>query len=559
MADGGGSQKAAKELTVFNNIAKDTTLTLKALGNQTGIVEFQFMRLRNLYREKLGRVHTLAVGLGKVTKMITGVGVESEKQRDELWNSMTVVQRLTTRFLQFSPVLVGTQIAMESVRESFADADSVMRFIALTSTGLASSFIGITMLTLGFVSAIGLLSIGLQGANTPLLSITENIGWLHSIVEGLVKAITGEGEGGLGDVIAGAAALGIVTWAIFSATVGRVVAMLTIALGVFRLVKEETGSMSAATLAAIATFWALYSSVSFIMSTFAPMITRIGIFIAQAYSGLLAGIAPILLGLAGLYAFATGALEGIAAFVLAIVSAVLIAIGLVLATVSAPVAIAIALILLIIATVVRFKEEIADVIGVVVVVITSAVGVARALLMSLASAFIGLGERVSESLIRLFIRMGQWRDNVKSLLSDLWGWIKAAPGNIYDAVVSGFKAIFNAVIGLYNDTLGSISFTIPDWVPEVGGKGWSVPNIPMLAEGGIVTAPTLALIGEKGPEAVVPLGKDGQYGTQNSITVNLNVSGVTDRSDKRALAREISDILNQELRRVGGNPTRGRF
>ena len=33
----------------------------------------------------------------------------------------------------------------------------------------------------------------------------------------------------------------------------------------------------------------------------------------------------------------------------------------------------------------------------------------------------------------------------------------------------------------------------------------SVPNIPYLAEGGIVTGPTLAMIGESGPEAVIPL------------------------------------------------------
>jgi hypothetical protein len=46
----------------------------------------------------------------------------------------------------------------------------------------------------------------------------------------------------------------------------------------------------------------------------------------------------------------------------------------------------------------------------------------------------------------------------------------------------------------------------------LGGKGFDVPNIPMLAEGGIVTKPTLALIGERGAEAVVPLSKMNQGG-----------------------------------------------
>jgi hypothetical protein len=42
----------------------------------------------------------------------------------------------------------------------------------------------------------------------------------------------------------------------------------------------------------------------------------------------------------------------------------------------------------------------------------------------------------------------------------------------------------------------------------------------MLAEGGIVTGPTLAMIGEAGPEAVVPLSKMGGMG--GGITVNVN-------------------------------------
>ena len=48
-------------------------------------------------------------------------------------------------------------------------------------------------------------------------------------------------------------------------------------------------------------------------------------------------------------------------------------------------------------------------------------------------------------------------------------------------------------------------------------------------------------------------------GLGTTINVNIDVSGVTDRSDKRALAREISDLIAQEMRRNGGAPTRGRF
>jgi hypothetical protein len=44
-------------------------------------------------------------------------------------------------------------------------------------------------------------------------------------------------------------------------------------------------------------------------------------------------------------------------------------------------------------------------------------------------------------------------------------------------------------------------------------------QVPALAQGGIVSSPTLALIGEAGPEAVVPLDKMGQMG---NVTINVN-------------------------------------
>lgn len=92
-------------------------------------------------------------------------------------------------------------------------------------------------------------------------------------------------------------------------------------------------------------------------------------------------------------------------------------------------------------------------------------------------------------------------------------------GGLIDTVLDAFKFVFNGIAKAWNNTVGRLSFTAPDWIPGIGGKGWSVPNIPMLAAGGIVTQPTLAMIGEAGPEAVVPLDRAGGMG---SITVNVN-------------------------------------
>jgi hypothetical protein len=86
-------------------------------------------------------------------------------------------------------------------------------------------------------------------------------------------------------------------------------------------------------------------------------------------------------------------------------------------------------------------------------------------------------------------------------------------------VLGVYKTVFNTIARLWNNSIGKLSFKFPDWVPGLGGKGFSVPQIPQLAEGGIVSGPTLAMIGEAGPEAVVPLDRARGFG---NVTVNVN-------------------------------------
>lgn len=97
--------------------------------------------------------------------------------------------------------------------------------------------------------------------------------------------------------------------------------------------------------------------------------------------------------------------------------------------------------------------------------------------------------------------------------SAAWDNIVAIFGNVFGMIVNLAKAPINGVISAINwvlEKINSVSVTIPDWVPGVGGKtlGFNIPTIPALAAGGIATAPTLAQIGEGGePEAVLPLSK----------------------------------------------------
>jgi hypothetical protein len=81
----------------------------------------------------------------------------------------------------------------------------------------------------------------------------------------------------------------------------------------------------------------------------------------------------------------------------------------------------------------------------------------------------------------------------------------------------------------------------------VGGAVSRARGIVGLASGGIVTRPTLAMVGEGGePEAVIPLSKMGQMGGGGvNITINTGVG------DPEAIARDIRRILNDSTRRTG--------
>ena len=116
-------------------------------------------------------------------------------------------------------------------------------------------------------------------------------------------------------------------------------------------------------------------------------------------------------------------------------------------------------------------------------------------------------------------------DFVKGAFSGDWSSAWQGVVNIFGGIMNGLgaviKAPLNAVIGLVNSAisgLNSISVTIPDFVPIVGGKhfGVNLPKVPYLYNGGIVTQPTFMggyVAGDsyKGrgnqAEAIIPLDK----------------------------------------------------
>lgn len=128
---------------------------------------------------------------------------------------------------------------------------------------------------------------------------------------------------------------------------------------------------------------------------------------------------------------------------------------------------------------------------------------------------------VWENIKGVFDGVITWIDNIFSVgWSNAWNGIKNTFKTIFDSLVNIAKKPLNLVITMVNavisgvnkmiKALNNLNIDVPDWVPGIGGESFgfnfdTISPIPMLAKGGIVDSPTLAMVGEAGKEAVVPL------------------------------------------------------
>jgi len=91
-----------------------------------------------------------------------------------------------------------------------------------------------------------------------------------------------------------------------------------------------------------------------------------------------------------------------------------------------------------------------------------------------------------------------------------WGGVVKIFSGIWDGMVAIFKYPLNTIIGGINSFISSINkIKIPDWVPSVGGKGFSFKAIPLLAKGGTFTSGS-AVVGEAGAELITLKGGRAQ-------------------------------------------------
>jgi hypothetical protein len=138
----------------------------------------------------------------------------------------------------------------------------------------------------------------------------------------------------------------------------------------------------------------------------------------------------------------------------------------------------------------------------------------------------------------------------KDMVMSVFNGLKDLAGSIFDKVGGAFKGVINAVItGLE----GGLNFAIKglniilDGIDKAAGPFVNFGEIPKvklnrLAEGGIVTSPQIAMIGEGGePEAIIPLSKAASmgFGGGGGPTINITVTSADPNAVVAALQRYV--------------------
>lgn len=146
--------------------------------------------------------------------------------------------------------------------------------------------------------------------------------------------------------------------------------------------------------------------------------------------------------------------------------------------------------------------------------------------------------------------LGWWNgiwDGLRNGWEAVWSGLGSFVSSIWQGIIGGIRGYINTLIGLINGIINGVNVLIGG-AGSLIGVSVAIPNIPKLAQGGIVSASaggTLAVIGEGGrDEAVIPLPDDWQ---QNGFGGGSTFNVYPQVSDGRLLVRQMADELRRAV------------
>lgn len=137
-------------------------------------------------------------------------------------------------------------------------------------------------------------------------------------------------------------------------------------------------------------------------------------------------------------------------------------------------------------------------------------------------------------------------DFIKNVFTGNWKGAWEGIVKIFDSIWNGIKDMFkipiNWVIDGINSFISGINkIKIPDWVPAVGGKGFSIGKIPRLENGAVLEKGQVGFLEGNGAEAVVPLEKNKKW----ISNVAKDMDAVMGGQSGNAIFAILTDILTR--------------
>lgn len=153
------------------------------------------------------------------------------------------------------------------------------------------------------------------------------------------------------------------------------------------------------------------------------------------------------------------------------------------------------------------------------------------------------------------ILTGDWKkawEGIADIFKGVWDGIKATIRGVINIIIDIINGMISGIVSGVNSVIraiNSIGFTMPDWL---GGYSWSpglqeftAPQIPKLAKGGIVQTPTLAMVGEAGKEAVMPLENNTGWITDLAREIYRRGGSSETNGSLESILREILAVLRE--------------
>jgi len=480
-------------------------------GVQMGVVEKAQQKLVNIWQGSvIGKAQVVGKWFGNLSKVVTKYSNDSKDMEDANKN-LTIAQRHL-----IAPLLKGTGAAKmgqkmwEKYRHTIVDANGDIS----QGRKMLLMFGASLMTLLGLLGIIGFafaaFSLATEGAASPIAQfVAEHFPQFSAGLQKIIDLLQGDMVGSIQSYLLPAFILFKVALMLLPGLFGPLFVAVVLGVALFKRFRAQGDSFGTALIKTIGGVVAAF----FILMSPGKILKLFWLIVKLAVRTLGWGGSLIIAGIAGLFLAASGKLSGFWSVVIGIMSAAALYVGMLL--------------------------------------VSAALGTTS----TIGALFAAIPFFWVAALLLMVAMIYRFRE-------PLWAAFKAIGKGIANIFIWVANLIIDILLTPFNFILAMLSMAIPGLNFSPLGAG---DTIPMLADGGPVRAGRSYIVGERGPE-LFTAGSSGRItpnhemgGGTSNITMNIDVGGVTDQTDKRALARQIGDALNQELRRLGGNPTRGRY